>query len=184
MSHSSGPTVRFVWAQFTIYQCEWKVLCSSLSLCCFWRLMDWPQLKSCWLCVECSVCLWHVKVFQNRLFSRRLGQQAAVTVKGLSLFFGQEDTRHLCERVVSSARASLCACVHQFICVLQESEVFVWLCEWRVMGSRHAGASNANKAAEPQNYPASLWLYRASVLCTTNSNRLACGFIANVKSVV
>lgn len=87
MSHSSAPTVPFVWAQFTIYQCEWKFLCSSLSLCCFWRLMDWPQLKSYWLCVECSVCLWHVKVFQNRLFSRRLGQQAAVTVKGLSLFF-------------------------------------------------------------------------------------------------
>lgn len=40
-----------------------------------------------------SVCLWDVKFFQNTLFSRRRSQQPAVMVNGLSLFFGQEDTR-------------------------------------------------------------------------------------------
>lgn len=73
-------------------------------------------------------------------------------------------------------------CVHQFFCVLQESEVFVWFCERRVMGGRHTGASNTNKAAEPQNEPPALWLYRASVHFITSSNTHACGFIANVRS--
>lgn len=46
--HSSGPLVPFVWAQFSIRHCEREFLCSSLSASYFWRLTDWPWLKSCW----------------------------------------------------------------------------------------------------------------------------------------
>lgn len=104
-----------------------------------------------------TVCLWHVKFFQNRLFSRRLGQQPAVRVNGLSLFLDRRTlalTVSVCVLCVhahvlinSSVRTGeLCVC-HAFF--------FFFVCEWRVMGSR---ASKANKSAEPQDDPHVLWL--------------------------
>lgn len=115
--HSSGPTGLFVSAPFSIHQCEWKFLCSSLSLCCFWTDHDWNPIDCAWS----SVCLWYVKFFQNTLFSRRLSQQPAVTVNGLSLFLDRMTLSFVCAQV----------CADEFIRVLQESCVWDFVNEER-----------------------------------------------------
>lgn len=63
-----------------------------------------------------SVCLWYVKFFQNRLFSRRLSQQPAARVNGLSLFL---DRRTL---------AFVCVCVSARVCMIESISLCTRMC--------------------------------------------------------
>lgn len=71
---------------------------------------------------QSSVCLWHVKFFQNTLFSRRRSQQAAATVTRTFFVFGWE-AFHIC--VNDGEQRCVCSWIH--VCFTGELCMILWM---------------------------------------------------------